>query len=126
MEKFYYKNQLIGIRIKRIILGSNPLTNPKEPLQLVSLKHPKGSYLRAHLHEPKKRTTESLQECLVIIKGKIKLDLYGLDKRSFKKIFLSQGEVFLLVRGGYGIHFLEDSEIFELKNGPFKEDKILI
>ena len=106
--------------------GSIPITDGKEPLQMVTLKHPKGKYLLAHTHKPTPRKTECMQECLVVRKGKIKLDLYGLDNRLFKKLALQTGDVFLSLRGGIGIHFLENSELIEFKNGPFVEDKVLI
>lgn len=126
MEKIFYKKTLVGILISTIPDGSIPATDEKEPLQLVTLKHRKGAYLKAHTHIPKKRTTSGLQECLIVKKGKLKLDLYGPDKKLFKNISLNQGEVFVLTKGGYGIHILEDSELIEVKNGPFLEDKILI
>lgn len=126
MDKIFYKDTLVGIRIAKISKGSIPQTEEKEALQLVTLKHPKGVYLEAHKHKPQKRVTQRLQECLIVRKGKVRLDLYGPDNKLFKSIFLKQGQVFILLKGGVGIHFLSDAEIFELKNGPFKEDKVLI
>ena len=126
MNKIFYKNQLIGFRLRVLPKGSIPLTEGKEPLQAVALKHPKGSYLKAHMHAPRKRITTCLQECLIVKKGKIKLDLYGPDKKFFKFIYLSAGDIFLLMHGGVGIHIIKDAEIIEVKNGPFKEDKVLI
>jgi len=126
MDKILYKNKLIGIRLRILPKGSIPLTDGKEPLQVVSLKHLKGSYLKAHMHTPRKRITKCLQECLIVKKGKIKLDLYGPDKKNFKFIYLSAGDMFLLMQGGVGIHVVKDAEMLEVKNGPFKEDKILI
>lgn len=126
VEKILYKNELMGIKIRNMSFGSNPITDGKEPLQLVTLKHPKGVYLKAHTHAPKKRITESLQECLIVKKGKIRLDLYGHDKQFHKRLYLKPGELFILTKGGYGIQLMEDSELIEVKNGPFKEDKILI
>ena len=126
IEKIFYKKTLIGLRITDIQNGSVPLTDGKEPLQIVALKHPKGAYLKAHAHRPRKRVTASLQECLFVRKGKVKLDLYGPDKKLFKNLFLKAGQIFLLMRGGIGIHILENAELFEAKNGPFKEDKILL
>lgn len=127
MEKFVYKNILIGIRVKRLRKGSVPITDPKELVQLVGLKHPKGAYLKAHAHKPRRRVTQRLQEGLVVRKGKIKIDLYAPESREkCKSITLKAGEMFLLLNGGYGIHVLEDAELFEFKNGPFLEDKILI
>jgi len=126
MDKIFYKNKFIGFRLRFLAKGSNPLTDGIEPLQVVTLKHPKGAYLKAHMHNPLERTTLSLQECLIITKGKVKLDLYGPDKKLFKFIYLLSGEMFLLMNGGIGIHVIQDAEMIEVKNGPFKEDKILI
>ena len=124
MEKIFYKKTLIGIRIKKLAKGSMPITDPKESVQVIGLKHPKGAYLKAHAHKPRRRVTTRLQEGLVVRKGKIRIDLYAPKK--FKSVILRAGEMFLLLNGGYGIHILEDAELFEFKNGPFLEDKVLI
>ncbi len=121
-----YKNKLIAIVLGNFPKGSIPQTGGQEPLQLVTLKHPKGKYLLAHTHKPTPRQTAKMQECLVIKKGKIRVDLYGPDKKMFKKVTLKTGDLLILLNGGYGIHILEDAELIELKNGPFVEDKVLI
>jgi len=126
VEKIFYKNNLVAIWIKDIPDGSIPMTDPKEPLQLVTLKHPKGTYLKAHTHKPKKRVTQKLQECLFVKKGEVTVDLYDADKTYFKSISLKPGHSLVLICGGYGIHLIKDSELIEIKNGPFIEDKILI
>lgn len=126
MEKIIYNNTLIAIRFKEFKDGAIPLTDPLEPLQLLVHKRPKGKHTPAHTHLPKKRVTEKLQECLVVIKGKIRIDLYGPDKKNFKYIFLSAGEVIILMNGGHSVHLVKESEIIEIKNGPFVEDKVLI
>lgn len=126
MEKISHKNVLIAIRVKKLKKGSVPLTDPTESLQLIAYKHRKGKYTKPHIHKPKKRVTRKLQECLVVIKGKIKVDLYTPDKKFFKYIYLSAGEAVMLINGGHGVHVLKDSEIFEIKNGPFIEDKVMI
>lgn len=121
-----YKNKLVAIFLGKFPKGSIPQTNGKEPLQLVTLKHSKGKCLLAHTHKPAPRTTAKMQECIIVKKGKIKVDLYGPDKKMFKAITMKMADLLLLVNGGYGIHILEDAEIIELKNGPFVEDKVLI
>jgi len=126
VEKFYYKKTLVGVRIITFPRGSTPVTNERESLQLLTLKHPRGTYLKAHLHLPRKRITNRLQEGWIVRKGKVRLDLYGPDKRFFKYIFLKKGQAFILIAGGIAINFLDNAEIFEVKNGPFKEDKVLI
>ena len=121
-----YKNKLVAIFLGKFPKGSIPQTDGKEPLQLVTLKHPRGRYLLAHTHKPISRNTAKMQECIIVKKGKIKIDLYGPDKKMFKKVTMKTGDLLILLNGGYGIHILEDAEMIELKNGPFVEDKILI
>lgn len=126
MDKFFYKDELVAIRIAKINNGSNPVTPPKEPLQMVTLKHPRGTYLKAHTHRPKKRTTARLQECLIVKRGAVVTDLYGSDNVYFDSLTLKQGDALIVVGGGLAIHFSLDSELLEIKNGPFIEDKLLI
>jgi len=127
MEEIFYKNKLIGIRVKHMPNGTVPITNEREPLQALSLRYKKNTHIvEAHFHAQKNRSANQLQECLVVIKGKIKIDLYGQDKKYFKSVNIKKGELFIRLSGGYKVSFLEDSEIFEFKNGPYKDDKVLI
>lgn len=127
MDEIYYKKILVGIRVRGLKKGSNPITRDEEPLQLLGLKHPKGHYFVPHRHKPQKRVSNHLQECLVVRKGKVRVDIYAPGDTKFKSVILKAGELFILLNGGYGIHVVEDAELFELKNGPFiGDDKILI
>lgn len=123
---YYYQKTLIGIKISSMGEGSTPITSTDQPLQIVTLKHKKGSYLKAHLHLPKERKTKRLQECIFVKKGKITIDLYTTKKKYIRSLDLEEGQIFLLIEGGYGIHVTKDCEMFEFKNGPFVEDKQLI
>jgi len=126
MEKITHKNTLIAIRLKRLKYGANPLTEPNESLQVLAHKRQAGKKTPAHFHLPRRRVTQTLQECLVVIKGKIKIDLYGTHKKKFKSIYLTSGDVVIFMGGGHAVHILEDTEIIEVKNGPFVEDKVMI
>ncbi|MEK7642978.1 MAG: hypothetical protein AAB372_00815 [Patescibacteria group bacterium] len=128
MDEYRYKDTLVGLRIQVIAPGSVPVTAGKEPLQMVTLKHPAGAYLKAHAHTPISRTTDQLQECLIVKKGAASIDLYGPAPEyvKFDSVSLAVGDVFILMNGGYGIHIVEDAELIEVKNGPFVEDKYLI
>lgn len=126
MEKITHENLLIAIVFKKFKDGAVPLTDHYESLQLVAFRYPKGRYTKAHIHKPKKRTTQKLQECLIVINGKIKVDLYAPNKKLIKSVFLSNGEAIIFINGAHGVLMLEKSEIFEIKNGPFFEDKLFI
>ena len=126
MTKYFYKHTLIGIKITGFPQGSVPQTDPKEAVGVLTFKHPRGAYFKAHVHRPKKRVTNQRQECFIVRKGRIKMNLYGPDKKKFRSITLKAGELFVAMRGGHDISVLEDCELFEVKNGPFQEDKIFI
>ena len=126
MEKFFYKKKLIGIRHNNFTSGVTALTGPTSSLQILALKHPKNKKTAPHFHRAIRRTTNHLQECVIVTKGKITIDLYGSDNKHFKKLHLKTGELFTLIDGGHALTVNEDAEIFEIKNGPFKNDRVNI
>lgn len=129
MQEFRHKKILVAVKITRIEKGSQPITPGSEPLQVVTLKHSKGAYLKAHAHAPRKRVTARLQECLIVKKGLARIDLYaniGRVYKKFKTTSIKEGDILILINGGYGIHITRDAELIEVKNGPFIEDKVLI
>lgn len=127
MDKIYFKDQLLGIKVTSIPEGSIPTTDGDAPLQLVTLKHPAGAKLVPHLHKDVTHTTGAAETCFVVKKGEINIDVYTSEKEFATKINLKEGDVFITLNGsGHGIEILEDSEILEIKNGPYIEDKILI
>lgn len=123
MEKIFYKKKLIAIRLKDFKPGSNPVTSPKEFLQVMTIKRRKGESVPPHWHAPRKRIASRTQECLVVRKGKIKVSLYAADKKVFKSLRLNKGQALIILGGGHGVEYLEPTEIIELKNGPFIDDK---
>lgn len=128
IQEIHYKKTLIGIRIGvgHFPKGSTPHTNPKEFVGLLTLNYPKGTILKAHTHKKIKRVSHRLQECFIVRKGRVKIDLFGKDKKYFKSIYLKAGEAFLAISGGHAFKVIEDLEMLEVKNGPYKEDKVLI
>ncbi len=107
---------------------TKPLTHAKEHLQLLTIKHPKGTRLDPHYHNSSNLTIKYVQECLFLRKGKVRLDIHG-PRPAFefiKYIYLNPGDAFIILNGGYGITMIKDSELFEAKSGPFHDDKAVI
>jgi hypothetical protein len=75
------------------------------------------------LHNKVKRNVEYTNEVLLIKSGKVRVDFYNEDKIYFKSVTLHQGDVILLVCGGHGFEMLEQSEMIEIKQGPYLDDK---
>lgn len=126
MSKVYYNGNLLAIKVSRFKDGSLPQTDGSEYLQLLTLKYPKKHFIKPHYHKPAVRKTKHLQECLVVIKGKIRVDVYSEDKKLIKRIFLKAGEAILLLGGGHAVNFIKDAKLIEIKNGPFLDDKIFL
>jgi len=126
MEEIKVDNKLLGIKLKDIKDGSNPITKGNYAIQLVTLKHPKGTKLDSHYHKPKKRVTQKLQEAFYVRKGKVRLDIYLTPRSLPKRIYLTEGQLYISLSGGFGVTVLKDAEVLEFKNGPFIEDKVVI
>lgn len=126
MEKIFHQKELLGVHVKQMLPGSSPILDAGEPLQLLTLKHPKGAQVKAHTHTPTERVTTHLQECLVVVKGALQIALYGSGTKPVQEVRVNAGEAFVFMSGGHSVTFLEDAEVFEIKNGPFKEDRVPI
>ncbi len=126
MDRYEYNGDLLAIHIKEFAHGSNPVTAPESPLQVMTLKRGKGEEVKAHIHAPKHRETERVQECLLVRKGSVEVDLYGTGTSPFKTLHVCAGEALLLLSGGHAVRYLEETEIIEVKNGPYLADKELI
>lgn len=122
--KYYYKGKLIGMRIGKFEKGSHPQTPDNAPLQILSWNHKKGYKCIPHKHIAKIRITTHINECFVVQKGKIRFKLYGDDGVHFKTLTLKEGDVYLYVSGGHEAEALTDCQMFEVKNGPYKIDKV--
>jgi hypothetical protein len=93
--------------------------------QLASMRRPRGYKVRAHVHKPVPRSVRYTQETLFIKKGKVKINFFDEHKKFLVSRILKTGDVILLVSGGHEFVMLEDSEMIEVKQGPYagEEDK---
>ncbi len=87
--------------------------------QLGYMNRPVGHTIAPHDHNPVRRTIEWTQEVLFIRSGKVRLDLYSSERTYMESRILLAGDVVLLAHGGHGLSMLEDSEIIEVKQGPY-------
>ena len=93
--------------------------------QLAIMQRPKGYKIRAHVHKPVSRSVRYTQETLCIKKGKVKVNFFDEQKKYLESRVLKTGDVVLLVSGGHDFEMLEDTEMIEVKQGPYagKDDK---
>lgn len=112
-----------GVRILAvIILGShrgNPsfLTPDDFPMQLGYLPRKAGDVVKLHRHNKAERKIESTSEALFLRTGRATLTIS--HEGESVKIGLDSGSVVLLHDGAHGLEFHEDSDLVEVKQGPY-------
>ena len=87
--------------------------------QLASMCRPKGYKIQAHVHKAVHRKVKYTQETLFIKKGKVRVNFYDEKKQYLDSRVLEAGDVILLVSGGHDFMMLEDTEMIEVKQGPY-------
>ena len=94
--------------------------------QLGYMNRGKGYVIAPHRHNLVERKVTLTQEVLYIKSGRVRVDFYDDDQRYLESRELDKGDVILLAAGGHGFEMLENSEMIEIKQGPYcgEEDKV--
>jgi len=87
--------------------------------QLAYMKRPSGYKIPEHIHNKVTRNVHYTSETLFIRKGKVRVDFYSEEKQFLESRILKTGDVILLASGGHGLTMLEETEIIEVKQGPY-------
>ncbi len=58
-------------------------------------------------------------EVLLIVKGSCFVDFFDDDKSFVSTLRLNEGDVIIIVAGGHGFRMIEDTVMFEVKQGPY-------
>ncbi len=121
VEKVIHNNALLAIIVRSTYYksGIEFFTPSDFSQQLAYMNRPAGYIITPHVHNMVQRKVDYTQEVLFIKKGKVKIDFYDDDKNYFVSHILGAGDVILLAHGGHGIEMLENSEIIEVKQGPY-------
>jgi mannose-6-phosphate isomerase-like protein (cupin superfamily) len=127
VKEIIYDNKLIAI-IVRVGFSSRGIkffTAPDSSQQLAYINHPKGHLISPHVHNPIPRKIIFTREVIFVKSGKLKVDFYYNKNKYLESIILKAGDIAFISSGGHGFKFLEDSEIFEVKQGPYFKRKDL-
>lgn len=94
--------------------------------QLGYMNRPKGYIIEPHEHILVERKVTITQEVLYIKSGSVKVDFYNDSQQYLESRILSTGDVILLASGGHGFEMMDETEIIEIKQGPYAgdEDKV--
>ena len=94
--------------------------------QLAYMHHPRGHVILPHIHNLVKREILYTKEVLLIKSGRLRCDFYSDEKKYLKSVIAEKGDVVLLVSGGHGFECLEETQMIEVKQGPYagENDKV--
>lgn len=87
--------------------------------QLAYMKRAKDYVIAPHVHNAVSRDVQFTKEVLYIKSGKVRVDFYDDDKKYLESTILEAGDVILLAFGGHGFEMIEESEMIEVKQGPY-------
>lgn len=120
-------NELLAIILKfnEFKNGKYFATDNSEEFQLASFDLNKDEVIERHYHPEQKRNIRKTSEVIVVLDGKIQIEIYDNDLNFVYKDFLSFGDTVSLISGGHGLKIIDDSKFVEVKQGPFipEEDK---
>ena len=121
IENVIYKEKLLSVIIRSSYQsdGIEFFTPDDFSQQLAYMNRAKDYVIPPHTHNSVKRDVHFTQEVLVIKSGKVRVDYYDDDRSYLESRVLNQGDVVLLAYGGHGFEMLEDSEMIEVKQGPY-------
>ena len=90
--------------------------------QLGYMNRPKGYRVEAHTHKQVHQQVVLTQEVLYVKSGTIKVGLFTDTFKFIKECTLTEGDFILLASGGHSVEMMEDSEIIEVKQGPYSQE----
>lgn len=130
IERIYIENSVCATVIRSAYQreGIEFFTNHSDTIQLGYMNRAKGYKIPPHIHNSVPRTVEFTNEVLFIKSGRVRVDFYGMDYAVAASVVLTTGDVILLTLHGHGFEMLEDTEMIEVKQGPYvgESDKVRI
>ncbi len=127
-EQIKHNNTILGIIIRNDYYkeGIEFFTPDDFSQQLGYMNRPRGYVIPPHVHNLVERKVVLTQEVLYVKSGKIRVDFYDEERNYLESKILTNGDVVLLANAGHGFKMLEQSEMIEIKQGPYcgEMDKI--
>ncbi len=130
VESVVYKGRTLAVVVRAYALSELRSSGNKVsfatpehfPLQVGIHARPKGDAVSAHFHRPFPELKNlPVQEFFHVKSGKVRIELYDERENDAKvsEIIAENGDMVIL-NTGHGMIFLEDTELVELKQGPYR------
>lgn len=120
IENITHNEKRLALIVRRNtkIEGKNFISQKEDYLQVGFMKLKKDEKIYPHIHKINKRIIKKSHEVLYIISGKMKVNFYK-NKIRIKSTIMNTGDLIVLISGGHGFEFLEETKLLEVKQGPY-------
>ena len=126
IEKIYHKKKLYSLIVRnnyRKKKGISFFSTPDLPQQFGYMNHKKNHNIYPHTHQ--KRSTKVLltTEIIIILKGLLRVDFYNEKQKYLFSKKIKKGDLIYLMHGSHGFKVLKETQMIEVKQGPFQKSK---
>jgi hypothetical protein len=99
--------------------GHNFFTPSEMPLQLGISTYSAGRLISPHKHNRWSRSVRDTLEFVLLRKGRATIVVFDNEDREIARLSLITGDMILFVSGGHSWEFLEETQLIEIKQGPY-------
>ena len=120
IRKIEHKGNLVALAVTGTHTDGISFYSPETATQQIGYQTRKaGSKVALHAHERGPTVISNFAEVLIIESGKALVRLFTSEGEHLEDVTLGPKEMILLESGAHEITFLEDTELFEVKQGPY-------
>lgn len=95
------------------------LTQDSDLFQAGFISREAGYVVNKHSHNAFNTTIDYVSEFIFVRSGKIRVDMFSAPDNLIESIELETGDFILHKKGIHEVIFLEDSQVLEIKQGPY-------
>jgi len=121
IEWIYDGERILSLIIRRFVVPEKTtFITPNEFLQQAGfVVYQTGGKIANHTHNPIERKLIGTPETLLVRQGKMIAQFFNEAHEIKGEAIVEAGDVLMLVNGGHGFTILEDTILFEIKQGPY-------
>jgi len=123
VREYSHKGKLIAVLYRRGFqkVGKHAvfLSDPKSSLQVGGGIYRKNHIGEPHDHDRRQVLKTHYEELLHLDDGRMRVSLYGDDRKKFTSFVMQTGDTLHLISGGHSFEMLTDCRCIEVKQGPY-------
>lgn len=94
-------------------------TDDQLDFQVASFSLEKDSEIERHIHNKQNRIIQTTSEALILLSGKIEIEIFDNNLKFIDKFLVLPGEIIVLFAGGHSLKVIDEAKFIEIKQGPF-------